>query len=74
VEFSGFTLERMAKDLARYFQLYGQIEKITVRVQKPSALSFARSSGVEITREVTDFQVSRVLTYASMQLIVRCAA
>lgn len=52
-----FTLERMALEIARnaHGVLGGRMEQITVRVQKPSALSFARYSGVEITRKVTDF-------------------
>ena len=50
-------------------QLRRRIEKITVQVQKPTALGFSRSSGVEITRKKIDFQVGCMLTYASMQLI-----
>ncbi|KAF8701203.1 hypothetical protein AX14_000520 [Amanita brunnescens Koide BX004] len=52
-----FTLERMAWEIASnaHGVLGGRMEKITVRLQKPSALSFARYSGVEITRKSTDF-------------------
>ena len=52
-----FTLERMALEIARNAHgiLGGRMEQIIVRVQKPSVLSFARNSGVEITRKVTDF-------------------
>ena len=32
-----------------------RIEAVTVRAQKPSALSFAQSSGVEITRKRNAF-------------------
>jgi dihydroneopterin aldolase len=32
------------------------IEAVTVRAQKPSALSFAHSSGVEITRQRDAFR------------------
>ena len=52
-----FALECMALEIERnaHGVLGGRMEQITVRVQKPSALSFARYSGVEITQKVTDF-------------------
>jgi len=56
-----FTLEKMVWEIARAvcFTLGKRIEKITVRAQKPSALSFARSSGVEMTRRMSDFEDNR---------------
>ena len=68
-----FTLERMALETARnaHSVLGGRVEKTTVRVQNPSALIFARYPGVDITRKVTDFQISCVLTCASM--LIRAA-
>ena len=52
-----FTLECMALEIVRNMHgiLEGRMEQITVQVQKPSVLSFARYSGVEITQKVTDF-------------------
>ena len=35
-----------------------RIEAVMVRAQKPSALSFARASGVQITRRRADFLIS----------------
>ena len=54
------TLEKMVWEIARITcRLLGeQAEKVTVRAQKPSALSFARSSGVEITRKLADFETN----------------
>ncbi|KAF8334461.1 hypothetical protein F5887DRAFT_991270 [Amanita rubescens] len=51
------TLEKMVWEITRAacFTLGERIEKITVRAQKPSAISFARSSGVEMTRRMSDF-------------------
>jgi hypothetical protein len=53
------TLEKMVWEITRAacVILGERIEKITVRAQKPSAISFARSSGVEMTRRMSDFEV-----------------
>ncbi|KAF8636143.1 hypothetical protein AX17_003756 [Amanita inopinata Kibby_2008] len=52
------TLEKMVWEIARAtcLLLGQQVEKVTVRAQKPSALSFAQSSGVEMTRKLSDFK------------------
>ena len=49
----------MAFEIARnvHGALGGLMEKMTVRVQKPSARSFVRYSEVEITRRVSDFRL-----------------
>lgn len=48
-------VETLATDIARICVVdYGALTA-TVRVEKPGALRFARSVGVEITRERTDF-------------------
>ncbi|KAF8624285.1 hypothetical protein AX15_005954 [Amanita polypyramis BW_CC] len=54
------TLEKMVWEIARITcRLLGeQADKVTIRAQKPSALSFAHSSGVEMTRTLADFQTS----------------
>ncbi|KAK2461235.1 hypothetical protein APHAL10511_006762 [Amanita phalloides] len=51
------TLEKMVWEIAhRTCCLLGeQAEKVTIRAQKPSALSFAQSSGIQITRRMADF-------------------
>ncbi|PFH45854.1 hypothetical protein AMATHDRAFT_8571 [Amanita thiersii Skay4041] len=53
------TLEKMVWEITRAAcLLLGEqvVETVTVRVQKLSALSFAQSSGVEMTRRVSDFR------------------
>ncbi|KAJ1967917.1 trifunctional dihydropteroate synthetase [Dispira parvispora] len=51
VEQSSFkTVEALASAVARVSILKCCVEKITVQVEKPSALSFAEGAGVEITR------------------------
>ncbi|KAJ1917979.1 trifunctional dihydropteroate synthetase [Tieghemiomyces parasiticus] len=51
VEQSRFkTVEALASAIARISILRCQVDRITVRVEKPSALSFAEGAGVEITR------------------------
>lgn len=47
-------VETLAHEIARIC-IRGGAERCTVRVEKPGALRFARSVGVEITREVSDF-------------------
>jgi FolB domain-containing protein len=51
-----FTVERLAQDLARICLSVEGVERATVRVEKPGALRFARSVGVEIVREPADFE------------------
>lgn len=46
-----FTVEALATDLARLCLKEPGVEKVRVRVEKPGAVRFARSVGVEIERE-----------------------
>ena len=51
VEASRFYLvEKMASEIADICLSEPRVERVTVRVEKPGALRFARSVGVEITR------------------------
>ncbi|KAF5326068.1 hypothetical protein D9611_000704 [Ephemerocybe angulata] len=53
---SYLTLEAFVHDLSRtVFKASSQIEAVTIRARKPSALSFAEYSGVEVTRRRTDY-------------------
>lgn len=49
------TVERLAHEIARICVSFEGVVKTTVRVEKPGALRFARSVGVEIERERSDF-------------------
>ncbi|KTW29614.1 folic acid synthesis protein fol1 [Pneumocystis jirovecii RU7] len=56
VESSSFkTIEALALSIARILCISHNIEKIKVNVEKPSALAFARSAGVEIVRSRSCF-------------------
>jgi FolB domain-containing protein len=46
-----FTLEALAADIARLCLEFEGVETVHLMVEKPGALRFARSVGVEITRE-----------------------
>ena len=46
-----FTLEALAADLARLCLDEPGVQKVKVRVEKPGAVRFSRSVGVEIERE-----------------------
>ena len=48
-------VERLASDLARLILAEFAVERVRVRVEKPGALRFARSVGVEIERERGDY-------------------
>jgi dihydroneopterin aldolase len=48
-------LEALAADIARIAVIDFGADKATVRVEKPGALRFARSVGVEIERSRADF-------------------
>lgn len=50
-----FTVEALATDLAKICLLQPGVRKARVRLEKPGALRFARSVGVEIEREASDF-------------------
>ena len=45
-----FTVEALAKDLASLCLREKNVQKVTVRVEKPGAVRFAESVGVEIER------------------------
>ena len=52
---SRFLVEALATDLARIAILDFGANRVTVRVEKPGALRFAQSVGVEIERSRADF-------------------
>lgn len=49
-------VETLATDIARICVMEYGAERVSVRVEKPGALRFARSVGVEIERERADFE------------------
>ncbi len=56
VESAGrFTVEALAADIARLCVQTPGVQRARVRVEKPGALRFARSVGVEIERTASDF-------------------
>ena len=50
-----FLVEALASDIAKIAVLDFGADKVTVRVEKPGALRFAQSVGVEIQRRGADF-------------------
>jgi FolB domain-containing protein len=50
-----FTVEALAGDIARICLSEASVKRARVRVEKPGALRFARSVGVEIERSEEDF-------------------
>lgn len=50
-----FTVEALAEDLVRICLSESGVDKARIRVEKPGALRFARSVGVEIERTADDF-------------------
>jgi FolB domain-containing protein len=52
---SYFTVEKLATEIARLVLEDHPIEEVTVTVEKPGALRFARSVGVTVTRNRKDF-------------------
>ena len=50
-----FTVEKLAAEIAKMVLEDDKIEEVTVSVEKPGALRFARSVGVTITRTSSDF-------------------
>lgn len=48
---SRFTVEALATDLAEICLGYPGVEEVTVQVEKPGAVRFSRSVGVEIHRK-----------------------
>lgn len=49
-----FTVEALAEDLARICLQQSRVARARVRVEKPGALRFAASVGVEVERAATD--------------------
>ncbi len=55
-ESSDFLVEKLVTDIARLiFEVDGKVQKVQVRVEKPGALRFAGSVGIEIERTREDF-------------------
>lgn len=52
---SYFTVEKLATEVARLILVEHEVFEVTVTVEKPGALRFARSVGVTITRSRKDF-------------------
>src|SRR5512133_1167687 len=48
---SFFLVERLAQEIADICLAHPRVERVTVTVEKPGALRFSRSVGVEIVRE-----------------------
>ena len=55
-ESSDFLVERLVTDLARLVITEFGVERVMVRVEKPTALRFAESVGIEIERTRADFE------------------
>jgi FolB domain-containing protein len=54
-ESADFLVERLAADIARLVLAEYAVERVIVRVEKPGAVRFAESVGVEIERTRADF-------------------
>jgi len=50
------TVEALAADIAKICLKHAAVKRVRVRVEKPAALRFAKSVGVEIEREAGDFK------------------
>lgn len=46
-----FLIEKLAAEIAKVCLRDARVQKVTVRLDKPTALRFTRSVGIEITRE-----------------------
>jgi FolB domain-containing protein len=55
-ESSDFLVEKLVTDLARLVIMEFGVERVMVRVEKPTALRFAESVGIEIERTRADFE------------------
>ena len=55
-ESSWLTVEKLAAEIARLVLVDFGVREVEVRVEKPTALRFARSVGVEIVRTRADFE------------------
>jgi len=54
-ESSDFLVEKLVEDIARFVIMDYAADKVVVRVEKPGALRFAKSVGVEIIRNRSDY-------------------
>jgi FolB domain-containing protein len=54
-ESADFLVEKLVEDIARLIILDYEVERVVVRVEKPGALRFAKSVGVEIDRKKSDY-------------------
>lgn len=53
---SDYLVEKLVNDIARIILMeFHGVERVQVRVEKPGALRFARSVGIEIERTAADF-------------------
>lgn len=53
---SDYLVEKLVNDIARIVLTeFEGVERVQVRVEKPGALRFARSVGIEVDRTVSDF-------------------
>ena len=52
---SDLLVEKLVTDIARLILIEFNVERVQVRVEKPGALRFARSVGIEIERSQQDF-------------------
>ncbi|MBK7893812.1 MAG: dihydroneopterin aldolase [Candidatus Promineifilaceae bacterium] len=55
-ESSDFLVEKLVTDIARLIIVEFGVERVMVRVEKPTALRFAESVGIEIERTRADFE------------------
>jgi FolB domain-containing protein len=55
-ESSDFLVEKLVNDIARLIVIEYGVERVVVRVEKPGALRFAQSVGIEIERTRQDYQ------------------
>lgn len=55
-ESEDFLVEKLVTDLARIVITEFHVERIQIRVEKPGALRFAESVGIEIERSKADFE------------------
>lgn len=55
-ESSDLLVEKLANDIARIILTEFSVERARVRVEKPGAVRFAKSVGVEIERTLQDFE------------------
>ena len=58
---SDYLVEKLVNDIARIVLTeFAGVERVQVRVEKPGALRFARSVGIEVDRTVADFESAGV--------------